>query len=121
MQLPPPTRQPRSAARSNTIMTAADAFLIREKLRTSLRKLPPPATVQLLRTIFALPAKPARLILHDVLKPRKVHRSWMKKVTWEVDWKGYWFGEDINHLDPHGIAERAKAADVVIFYVHGML
>ncbi|KAI8068468.1 alpha/beta hydrolase fold-domain-containing protein [Gongronella butleri] len=81
--------------------------------------MPPKATIQILRKVFALPAPAARLLLDDITKPRKAHKSWYKKVKWNGEWSGCWIGENIQKVDDQGLADRIAKADIVIFNVHG--
>ncbi|KAI8331576.1 alpha/beta hydrolase fold-domain-containing protein [Chlamydoabsidia padenii] len=89
---------------------------IRQQVR---RRLPPKATIKILRKVFALPAPAARLVLDDITKPRKSHRSWYKKVPWNQEWTGCWIGENIQKVDEKGLAERIEKADIILFNVHG--
>lgn len=89
---------------------------IRQQVR---RRLPPKATIKILRKVFALPAPAARLVLDDITKPRKSHRSWYKKVPWNQEWTGCWIGENIQKVDDKGLAERIEKADIILFNVHG--
>ncbi|KAI8086424.1 alpha/beta hydrolase fold-domain-containing protein [Halteromyces radiatus] len=89
---------------------------IRQQVR---RRLPPKATIKILRKVFTLPAPAARLVLDDITKPRKSHRSWYKKVPWNQEWTGCWIGENIQKVDDKGLAERIEKADIIIFNVHG--
>ncbi|ORX54084.1 alpha/beta-hydrolase [Hesseltinella vesiculosa] len=89
---------------------------IRHQVRS---RLPPTATIKLLRRIFALPAPAARLLLDDITKPRKIHRSWYKKVPWNGEWSGCWIGENLQKVDDQGLADRIAKADIIIFNVHG--
>ncbi|ORZ21312.1 alpha/beta hydrolase fold-domain-containing protein [Absidia repens] len=89
---------------------------IRQQVR---RRLPPKATIKILRKVFALPAPAARLLLDDITKPRKSHRSWYKKVPWNQEWTGCWIGENIQKVDEKGLSERIEKADIILFNVHG--
>ncbi|KAI9302126.1 Alpha/Beta hydrolase protein [Cunninghamella echinulata] len=89
---------------------------IRQTVR---RRMPPKAAIKLLRTVFSLPAPAARLLLDDITKPRKSHRSWYKKVPWNQEWTGCWIGENIQHVDEKGLSDRIERADIIIFNVHG--
>ncbi|KAJ2961171.1 hypothetical protein NQZ79_g3475 [Umbelopsis isabellina] len=90
-----------------------------EGIRKALRKMPPSTTIKVLRKVFAMPAPAARLILNDVTRARKEHKPWIKKVTWNLEWKGCWIGEDVSNLDEGAIRQRIDEADVVFFNVHG--
>ncbi|KAG0168954.1 hypothetical protein DFQ28_011389 [Apophysomyces sp. BC1034] len=87
--------------------------------RTALRKLPPSTTVKILRKVFSLPAPAARLILNDVTRPRKSHRTWIHKVPWNKEWSGCWIGENVSKLDATALQQRIDQADIVFFNVHG--
>ncbi|KAI8371477.1 Alpha/Beta hydrolase protein [Radiomyces spectabilis] len=87
--------------------------------RAALRKLPPRTTIQILRKVFSLPAPAARLILNDVTRPRKSHRKWIRRESWNGAWSGCWIGENVRHLDDHSMQARVEKADIVFFNVHG--
>lgn len=95
------------------------SYYIMEGIRKALRKMPPSTTIKVLRKVFAMPAPAARLILNDVTRARKEHKPWIKKVTWNLEWKGCWIGEDISGLDEGSIRQKIDEADVVFFNVHG--
>lgn len=93
-------------------------------VRASIRKLPPSASIKILKKVFSLPAPAARLILNDVTRARKSHRPWIHNVkldpTQAQDWSGCWIGEKIHDLNNEGLMKRVYDADIVLFYVHGM-
>ncbi|KAI7892618.1 alpha/beta hydrolase fold-domain-containing protein [Mucor mucedo] len=92
-------------------------------VRASIRKLPPSASIKILKKVFSLPAPAARLILNDVTRARKSHRPWIHKVKLNPnqaqDWSGCWIGENIHDLNHEGLMKRVYEADIVLFYVHG--
>lgn len=93
-------------------------------VRASIRKLPPSASIKLLKKVFSLPAPAARLILNDVTRARKSHRQWIHRVKLNrnnepQDWSGCWIGENIHDLNHEGLMKRVYEADIVLFYVHG--
>ncbi|KAI8067933.1 Alpha/Beta hydrolase protein [Gongronella butleri] len=89
-----------------------------DSVRTALKKLPPSTVIKVLRKTFAMPAKPARLLLDDITKPRSCHKPYIRKVK-SPEWNGCWIGEKVANLDDMQIMERVERADVVIFNVHG--
>ncbi|KAG2230882.1 hypothetical protein INT48_003045, partial [Thamnidium elegans] len=89
------------------------------QIRVALSKLPPGATIKLLRKVFSLPAPAARLILDDITKPLKSHKSWIHKVPWNGEWSGCWIGEDVKKLDKETLLKRINDCDIVLFNVHG--
>jgi hypothetical protein len=89
------------------------------QVRIALNKLPPGASIKILRRVFSLPTPAARLILKDVTKPRGIHKPWIHKVAANNDWAGCWIGENIRQLDKASLMKRINDADVVFFYVHG--
>lgn len=91
------------------------------QIRVALNKLPPAATINILRKVFALPAPAARLILNDVTKPLSAHKPWIHKVSWNGEWSGCWIGENIKHLDQDSLLKRIHGCDIILFNVHGML
>lgn len=88
-------------------------------LRVALNKLPPIATIKILRKTFSLPASTARLILNDIAKPRSSHKSWIRQVPWNNEWSGCWIGENVNQVDGDELSKKIHAADIVFFNVHG--
>jgi hypothetical protein len=89
------------------------------QLRVALNKLPPGATIKILRKVFSLPAPAARLILNDVTKPRSSHKSWIHKVPWNNEWSGCWIGENVRKLDQTSLLNRISDCDIIFFNVHG--
>ncbi|KAG2211293.1 hypothetical protein INT47_006413 [Mucor saturninus] len=89
------------------------------QIRVALNKLPPAATIKILRKVFALPAPAARLILNDVTKPLSAHKLWIHKVAWNGEWSGCWIGEHIKHLDQSSLQKRIDDCDIILFNVHG--
>lgn len=93
-------------------------------VRASIRKLPPSASIKILKKVFSLPAPAARLILNDITRARKSHRPWIHKVKLDhnqpQDWSGCWIGENIHDLNNEALMKRVYEADIVLFYVHGM-
>lgn len=90
-------------------------------IRAALNKLPPAATIKILRKVFALPAPAARLILNDVTKPLSSHKPWIHKVPWNNEWSGCWIGENVKYLDHDSLLKRIHECDIILFNVHGML
>ncbi|KAI8146568.1 Alpha/Beta hydrolase protein [Fennellomyces sp. T-0311] len=90
-----------------------------DSIRKSLRRLPPGAVIKVLRKVFAYPAPAARMILNDITRPRKAHKSWIHKVPWNNVWSGCWIGEQVNKLDQIALQRRIDQADVIFFNVHG--
>lgn len=94
-------------------------------IRAKLRKLPPKAVIKLLRKVFSLPAPAARLILNDITRARKCHLPWIHRVKLNPhqnqDWSGCWIGENVQKLDEQALLKRIHEADIILFYVHGML
>ncbi|KAI8635850.1 Alpha/Beta hydrolase protein [Parasitella parasitica] len=89
------------------------------QLRVALHKLPPGATIKFLRKVYSLPSPAARLLLHDLVKPRSSHKSWIHKVPWNGDWSGCWIGENVRKLDKISLMKRINDCDIVLFNVHG--
>lgn len=89
------------------------------QIRVALNKLPPGATIKILRKVFSLPAPAARLILDDVTRPLKSHKPWIHKVPWNGEWSGCWIGEDVKKLDKETLSKRINDCDIVLFNVHG--
>ncbi|GAA5808349.1 hypothetical protein MFLAVUS_001740 [Mucor flavus] len=79
------------------------------QIRVELNKLPPGATIKILRKVFSLLAPAARLILDDVTKPLKSHKPWIHKVPWNGEWSGCWIGEDKHYQNESMI--------VILFYL----
>ncbi|GAN09859.1 conserved hypothetical protein [Mucor ambiguus] len=89
------------------------------QLRVALNKLPPGATIKILRKVFSLPSPAARLLLHDITKPRSSHKPWIHKVPWNGEWSGCWVGENVRKLDKASLMKRINDCDIVLFNVHG--
>ncbi|ORX47145.1 alpha/beta-hydrolase [Hesseltinella vesiculosa] len=89
-----------------------------QSVRSALRKLPPSTVIKVLRKAFAMPAKPARLLLDDITKPRSSHKPYIRKVK-SLEWNGCWIGEKVAGMDEMRLLERIERADVIIFNVHG--
>lgn len=89
------------------------------QIRVALNKLPPAATIKILRKVFALPAPAARLILNDVTKPLSAHKLWIHKIAWNGEWSGCWIGEHIKDLDHTSLQKRIEDCDIILFNVHG--
>lgn len=92
---------------------------IMNQVRVALNKLPPGATIKILRKVYNLPTSAARLILKDVTKPRSGHKPWIYKEPPNSDWSGVWIGENVRKLDRASLMKRINDADLVFFYVHG--
>lgn len=90
------------------------------QLRVALNKLPPGATIKILRKVFSLPSPAARLLLHDITKPRSSHKPWIHKVPWNGEWSGCWVGENVRKLDKASLLKRINDCDIVLFNVHGI-
>ncbi|CEP18970.1 hypothetical protein [Parasitella parasitica] len=89
------------------------------QLRVALHKLPPGATIKILRKVYSLPSPAARLLLHDLTKPRSSHKPWIHKVPWNGEWSGCWIGENVRKLDNASLMKRIDECDIVLFNVHG--
>ncbi|CAO3606679.1 unnamed protein product [Mucor hiemalis] len=89
------------------------------QIRVALNKLPPGATIKILRKVFSLPAPAARLILNDITKPRSCHKPWIHKVPWNNEWSGCWIGENVRKLDKASLLKRINDCDIILFNVHG--
>ncbi|KAI9481662.1 MAG: Alpha/Beta hydrolase protein [Benjaminiella poitrasii] len=89
------------------------------QLRVALNKMPPGATIKILRKVFSLPSPASRLILNDITKPRSKHKSWIHKVPWNDEWSGCWIGENVRKLDKQALLKRIHDSDLVLFNVHG--
>ncbi|KAI9346652.1 Alpha/Beta hydrolase protein [Pilaira anomala] len=89
------------------------------RIRVALNKLPPGATIKLLRKVFSLPAPAARLILNDITKPLNSHKPWIHKVPWNGEWSGCWIGENVRNLDKETLKRRIHDSDIILFNVHG--
>lgn len=89
------------------------------QLRVALNKLPPGATIKILRKVFSLPSPAARLLLHDITKPRASHKPWIHKVPWNGEWSGCWIGENVRKMDKASLMKRINDCDIVLFNVHG--
>ncbi|KAI9494964.1 Alpha/Beta hydrolase protein [Zychaea mexicana] len=88
-------------------------------IRKQLRRLPPAAVIKVLRKVFAYPAPAARMILNDITRPRKTHKPWIHKVSWNNAWSGCWIGEQVHKLDAIALQRRIDQADIIFFNVHG--
>jgi hypothetical protein len=89
------------------------------QIRVALNKLPPGATIKMLRKVFSLPAPAARKILNDITKPRSSHKPWIHKVPWNNEWSGCWIGENVRTLDNASLMKRINDCDILLFNVHG--
>ncbi|KAG1171367.1 hypothetical protein G6F70_007063 [Rhizopus microsporus] len=71
--------------------------------------------------MFTLPAPAARLILNDIIKPKKIHKQWIYRVRRRENkgWFGCWIGDNLHKLDSVSLLKRVHEADVILFYVHG--
>ncbi|CAO3675814.1 unnamed protein product [Rhizopus microsporus] len=88
---------------------------------TSARRLPQRVIIRVLKRMFTLPAPAARLILNDIIKPKKIHKQWIYRVRRRENkgWFGCWIGDNLHKLDSVSLLKRVHEADVILFYVHG--
>lgn len=94
---------------------------VREKLKT----LPSKAVTKILKRAFVLPTSAARFFVNDLTKPRKSHLPWIHKVKLDPNgpqqWHGCWIGKDVRKLSKDALLQRIHDADLILFYVHGIL
>lgn len=74
--------------------------------------------VPIIQGILSLPPAASRFIVADFTAPAKSQKSWIKMIEKDT-WKGAWIGPDMSSCTEDELFSRIKAADLIIYKVHG--
>lgn len=75
--------------------------------------------VPIIQGILSLPPAASRFIVADFTAPAKSQKSWIKMIEKDT-WKGAWIGPDMSSCTEDELFSRIKAADLIIYKVHGI-
>jgi len=80
---------------------------------------PPVIMTPILQGILSLPSDASRRIIDEFTAPTSAQKKWIRKIN-EDHWKGAWIGQRMSdHISERTLHRKIKAADVIIFEMHG--
>ncbi|KAI9021554.1 Alpha/Beta hydrolase protein [Phycomyces nitens] len=85
---------------------------------TILNAVPIPLVLKSMRLILAMPPSVAQRLVADYTTPTQQEEKWISRIKQDT-WTGAWIAPGLGECTPQEVLERVKAADLIIYEVHG--